>query len=256
MIGLDFPVKPAWIHDVLRLWQPDQPISDLVNAALGQTMAELGGEKTRRNSLTVILRYFAPTVGGGQTRRTTHENVWAAYAATFSPEALAPAYLTRIIAGNDVAREAVRFIISRRSLSDTFTSSDLRRHMIARFGQRKVVLNSASAFLQTLLAFGVLDSDGRLGDYRTRSALPVSEAIFPLLIWAWWEFQGVPQIDTDAFAADPALAFVRTEEFPTCWQAYSGRLWSLEERLETRRATLRHVERDPFERAIAAMLTG
>ena len=32
MIGFDFPVKPEWIHDVHALWQPEQPIGDLVQA--------------------------------------------------------------------------------------------------------------------------------------------------------------------------------------------------------------------------------
>lgn len=253
MIGLDFPVKPAWIQDVLRLWQPDQAISALVQAALAQTMAELGGEKTRRNSLTVILRYFVPTVGGGQTRRTTQSNVWAAYAAVDSPEALAPAYLARIIAGNDVARETVRFIIGRRSSSNTFTSSDLRRRMIAHFGQRNVVLNSTSAFLRTLLAFAVLDSGSRLGDYRVASPLPVSEAVFPLLVWAWWELHGGPQIDLDAFAAAPAFSFVETAHFTEWWQAYQGRLWSLEDRLDGRRAALKQVTPQALEKAISAV---
>ena len=256
MIGLDFPVKPAWIHDVLRLWQPDQPISDLVQSALRQTMTELGGEKTRRNSLTVILRYFVPTVGGGQTRRTTQSNVWAAYATAHDPEALAPAYLARIIAGNDVAREAVNAMARRRAADTSFNSQEVRRQIIAKFGERKVVVNSANAFLRTLLAFGVLESGDRLGDYRVASPLPVAQAAFPLLVWAWWVPQGNPQIDLDAFAADPAFSFVETDRFPEFWQAYGGQLWSVQERLEGRRATLKYVDRQAFERAVAALLAG
>jgi len=256
MIGLDFPVKPAWIHDVLRLWQPDQPISDLVQSALRQTMTELGGEKTRRNSLTVILRYFVPTVGGGQTRRATQSNVWAAYATAHDPEALAPAYLARIIAGNDVAREAVNAMARRRAADTSFNSQEVRRQIIAKFGERKVVVNSANAFLRTLLAFGVLESGDRLGEYRVASPLPVAQAAFPLLVWAWWVPQGNPQIDLDAFAADPAFSFVETDRFPEFWLAYGGQLWSLEERLEGRRATLRHADRQAFERAVAALLAG
>jgi len=256
MIGLDFPVKPAWIHNVLRLWQPDQPIGGLVNAALAQAMGELGGEKTRRNSLTVILRYFVPTVGGGQTRRTTQNNVWAAYAAAHSPEALAPAYLARIIAGNDVAREAVHALARRREADTSFNSQELRRRIIAKFGERKVVVNSANAFLRTLVHFGVLAAGEKLGQYRFLAPLPVTQQVFPLLVWGCWEAQGRPQIDTDAFAAEPAVAFVQAEGFPAHWRACSGRLWSLEERLESRRVTLRHTDRNAFERAITEALTG
>ena len=263
MIGLDFPVKPAWIHDVLRLWQPNQPVGGLVNAALAQTVSELGGEKARRNSLTVILRYFVPTVGGGQTRRTTDENVWAAYAATFSSEALAPAYLARIIAGNDVARAAAGALARRAGQASfdlaqdkPFDSQELRRRIIAQFGERKVVVNSANAFLRTLVHFGVLAAGDKLGQYRFLAPLPVTQQVFPLLVWAWWEAQGGPQIDTDAFAAEPAVAFVQTEDFPAHWRACSGRLWSLEERLESRRVTLRHTDRNAFERATTEALTG
>jgi hypothetical protein len=103
MIGLDFPVKPAWIHDVLRLWQPDQPIGVLVGAALAQSMTELGGEKTRRNSLTVIMRYFVPTTGGGQTRRTTSSNVWASYAAACNA-ASNRATVSRVGGSNETSR--------------------------------------------------------------------------------------------------------------------------------------------------------
>ena len=256
MIGLDFPVKPAWIHDVLRLWQPDQPISDLVQSALRQTMTELGGEKTRRNSLTVILRYFVPTVGGGQTRRATQSNVWAAYATAHDPEALAPAYLARIIAGNDVAREAVNAMARRRAADTSFNSQEVRRQIIAKFGERKVVVNSANAFLRTLVHFGVLEGGDKLGQYRFLAPLLVTQQVFPLLVWAWWDAQGNPQIDTDAFAADSACSFLQTESFPAYWQVYSGRLWSLEERLETRRATLRYSDRNTFERAVAGVLIG
>ena len=90
MIGLDFPLKPQWIHDVHALWQPAQPIGKLVEAALANTMQELGGEKTRRNSLTVILRYYVATEGGGQSRRTAEEDVWVAYSQAYPASTMAP----------------------------------------------------------------------------------------------------------------------------------------------------------------------
>lgn len=199
MIGLDFPAKPAWIHDVLRLWQPDQPIGGLVNAALAQTMSELGGEKTRRNSLTVILRYFVPTVGGGQMRRTTQSNVWAAYAATQAAGALAPAYLARIIAGNDVAREAVRAMARRAGQASfglaqdkPFDSQELRRRIIAQFGERKVVVNSANAFLRTLVHFGVLAAGEKLGAIPIPGPAPGDTAGFPAACLGLVEGAGRP----------------------------------------------------------------
>ena len=256
MIGLDFPVKPAWIHDVLRLWQPDQPISDLVNAALAQTMTELGGEKTRRNSLTVILRYFVPTVGGGQTRRTTQSNLWAAYAAVHAAGTLAPAYLARIIARNDVAGEATRFISRRFEAGGSFESNELRRRIISQFGERKVVVNSANAFLRTLVHFGVLETGDKLGQYRFLARLQVTQQAFPLVVWAWWGAHPSPQIDLDLFAEDPALSFMATTDFPTYWRTYQPELWLLDERLEGKRATLRQAETDAFQEILSDVVYG
>jgi hypothetical protein len=240
VIGLDFPVKPEWIHDVLRLWQPDRPISELVQLALAGTMQELGGEKTRRNSLTVILRYFVPTVGEARSRQTTSENVWASAARVYLIDALAPTWLTQIIAHNEVAGEIARYIAGRHKQGDDLTGSEVRRFTIARYGQRKVVTNSASAFLRTLQTFGVLEFEPRAASYRFATLLPVNRETFPLVVWAWWQAHPTPQVDLDAFAEDPAVALLNTGNFLDLWRTHQPGLWVLEERLDGRRAALKH----------------
>ena len=90
MIGVDFPLRPEWIHDVHVLWQPEQPVSDLVQLALDRTMQELGGNETRRKSLTIILRYFVATEGRGQSRLTMAEDLWVAYSRAYPVSTMAP----------------------------------------------------------------------------------------------------------------------------------------------------------------------
>lgn len=253
MIGLDFPVKPQWIHDVHSLWQPAQPISELVQTAVSQTMQELGGEKTRRNSLTIILRYFVATEGGGQSRRTATQDVWVAYARVYPASTMAPAYLAHLIAQNEVAQEASRFITHRYALGDTLTSTELRRHVVARFGERKVVTNAASAFLRTLQYFGVLAPGERLGEYRFVARLPVPHEVFPLIVWAWWQQHLSPQIELDGFAEDPSVAFLHPDGFH--WRAYQPALWVLEERLDGRRVTLKYATASSLIEALFALVT-
>ena len=254
MIGLDFPVKPQWIHDVLNLWQSHQPIGDLVQAALAQTMTELGGVKTRQNSLTIILRYFVAMEGGGHSRRTAARDVWVAYSRVYPAGTLAPAYLAHLIAQNEVAQEAGRFITRRHAPGDTLTSRDLRRHITGLFGERKVVINASSAFLRTLQYFGVLADGDRLGEYRFTTRLPVPREAFPLVVWAWWQRHLAPQIDLDGLAEDPAVAFLQHEGFHDLWRAYQPALWTLEERLEVRRATLKYVAADSLEEALLTLV--
>ncbi len=254
MIGLDFPVKPEWVHDVHHLWQPEQPIGELVQAALSQTMQELGGQKTRRNSLSIILRYFVTTAGSRNARRTAARDVWVSYSRAYPASTMAPAYLAHLIAQNEVAQEISRFLTHRYAPGDTLASGELRRHVSAVFGQRKVVTNAASAFLRTLAAFGVLIPGQRTGDYQFAGKLPVAREIFPLIVWAWWQAHQSPQIDLDSFAQAPSLAFLETDNLVTHWAAYQSTLWSLDERLEGRRATLKHVEPEFFEEALLQLL--
>jgi len=255
VIGFDFPIKPEWIHDVHSLWQPQQPVSDLVQAALTQTMQELGGEKTRRNSLTVILRYFVETKGGSQSRATADHDVWVAYSRHYSARTLAPAYLAHVISQNEVAQQATRFITQRHAPGDKVTSSTLRQHIIGRFGERKVVINASNAFLRTLLYFGVLEDGGKLGAYRFRGRLAVPREVFPLVVWTWWQRQLSPQVGLEEFRADPALAFLDVEQFASHWQAYQPQLWVLDERIEGRRATLKYADAAGFEQALLQLVS-
>ena len=256
MIGLDFPVKPQWIHDVHQLWQPAQPIGALVEAALAQTMGEVAGGKSRRNSLTIILRYFVATVGRGQSRRTAEQDVWVTYSRAYPASTLAPAYLAHLIAQNAVAAEASRFIAGRYSLEDKLRSGALRQHVAARFGERKVVTNAASAFLRTLQYFDVLAPGDRSGRYVFARRLPVPREAFPLIVWSWWQAHRAPHVDLERFGQDPVAAFLAPDTLSAHWTAFQPALWSLEERPGVRRAALKHVDAPGFEDALVQLVPG
>jgi hypothetical protein len=254
VIGLDFPVKPEWIHQVHGLWQPEQPVRDMVQASLSQTMQEVDSEKSRRNSLTVILRHFIVTEGGGPSRRTAAQDVWAAYSRRYPADTMAPAYLAHLVAQNDVAHQAADFIARRYAPGDGLTSGELRRHLYTRFGQRTVVANAGSAFLSTLRHFGMLDPGERLGDYRFAARLPVPREVFPLVVWAWWQRSLSPQIDTGDFREDPVMTFLQWEGLMDLWRGYHPSLWTLEERLEGRRVTLKHTTTSAWTEALLALV--
>jgi hypothetical protein len=256
VIGLDFPVKPEWIHDVLALWQPRQPIGALVDAALASAMPELGGEKTRRNSLSIILRCFVPTEGAARVRHTRAANVWAAYRSVYDVQTLAPAYLAQLIEQSEVAQEAAAFLLRRGAGGASVTSGELRRHFLGRYGERKVVLNSASAFFTTLQAFGAVTPAGKKGSYRLVEPLAVAPEVFPLIVWAWWTAHDAPQIDLERFAGAPWAGFLRVQEFPALWCRGQPNLWVLDERLEGRRATLRNPNERAFEESLLRLLPG
>lgn len=250
MIGFDFPIKPQWIHGVHTLWQPRQLLSDLLRTAKTQTMRELGGPAARRKTMTVIARYFLRTEGAGQSRRTLEQDVWVAFSLRYPASTMAPAYLIHLIAQNEVALQATRFIIRRHGPGDALTTGELRQHTIGQFGERKVVSNAVSAFLRTLLHFGVLEGGSNPGHYRFLGPLAVPREVFPLIVWTWWQRHFDPQIDLDDFTEDPALAFLQHGGMMDLWSAYQPSLWIVEQRLEGRRATLKYADAAGFEQAL------
>lgn len=250
MIGLDFPLKPEWIHDVHQLWQPNEPISGLVTRALASSMPELGGEKTRRNSLSILLRCFVTTEGGGNSRRTISQDLWVSYSRKFAASTLTPAYLVQLIASSDMAGEMVRFINRRYASGDIIDASDIRSYVIAKYGERKVVTNAASAFLRTLQYFSVLEPVKAAGQYRVNPRLPLAPEVFPLAFWALWSLNPVPQIDLDAFNQFLADAFIAPDNLDTCWKRHQPALWVISERVDARFATIKSANLERMQSAL------
>jgi len=247
MIGLDFPVKPEWVYDVLHLWQPNQPVSELINAALSKTMQELGGEKTRRNSLSIILRNFVTIKGGGNSRHTVNQDVWVTFSQRYSVGMIFPAYLAQIIAQNDVAQDATKYITQRYSLGDTLHRADLKRYIIGRYGERKVVTNTVSAFLRTLQYFDILTPGEKYGEYQFKQRHEVSEEVFPIIVWSVWNAKPQPSINLQEFNQQPTVAFLETDEFLNYWYGYQSVFWSISERLEGKQATIKNMDEESFQ---------
>ncbi|MCB0032330.1 MAG: hypothetical protein KDE28_30680, partial [Anaerolineales bacterium] len=207
MIGFDFPVKPEWVYDTHQLCQPEMLVDDLIGQVLQTTMRELGGEKTRRNTLSNIIRYLIRTEGApsSRSRKLAETDALVAAARQWPVTSVQPIYLTRILLLNDVAYAAARFVAQRYDVGDTITRSDIRQQIISEFGERKVVLNAVSSFVRTLDYFGVFVATEGHGVYRFNGRLRISVELFPLLILAWLERYQTPQIDLEAFRNEPAF---------------------------------------------------
>lgn len=252
MIGFDFPVRPEWVYDVHQLCQPGMLVDDLIGQVIQTTMRELGGEKTRRNTLGNIIRYLIRTEGApsSRSRKLAKTDALVATAQQWPMTTIKPIYLARILLLNDVAYAAARFVAQRYDVGGTLTRSEIRQHIISEFGERKVVLNAVSSFVRTLDYFGVFMAVEGQGVYRFDDRLHTDTKLFPLLVLAWLEHYQTPQIDLEAFRSNPAFHFLAVDDFAQGWQRYNGRYWSLESRLESERATLKYPVLAQFEREI------
>lgn len=256
MIGFDFPIRPEWAHDCHQLCQPEMLVDDFVGQALQTTMRELGGEKTRRNTLGNIIRYLIRTEGApsSRSRKLAKVDALVAAAQQWPVTTIKPIYLARILLLNDVAYAAARFVAQRYDVGDTLTRSDIRQHIISEFGERKVVLNAVSSFVRTLDYFGVFTAVEGQGVYQFNGSLRADTELFPLLVLAWLERYQTPQIDLEAFRSNSIFHFFKADDFAEGWQRCNGRYWSLESRLESERATLKYPVLAHFEEEIISRL--
>ena len=257
MIGFDFPIRPEWVHDVHLLCEPEMLVDELVSRVLAATMQELGGRKTRKNTLGNIIRYLVRTEGHPSTRsrRLATCDALTIASKSYPVEIVKPAYLFRLLLFNDVARSATAFLAKRHEIGDTVSRGNIRHHIVNQFGERKVVLNAVSSYVRTLEAFGIFTAAELQGTYNFASRLPVGAEVFPLLVMSWTEWHSSPQIELDAFQHHTIFHCFNTDNFALLWQKYARHLWSLETRLGTERATLKYPETAAFERVLVTSLS-
>lgn len=240
MIGLDFPVRPDWIHDVLRLWQPGESLSTFKEKCINQTMQELGGEKTRRNTFAIIARLFLNTEGNGNSRKLAQRDIWVSLSREFPVTTMSPAYLVQLVSSSDIAQDATEFINRRYKPGDVLSSSDFRQFFIRKYGERKVVLNSGSAFLKTLQYFGILETGSKAHEYVYVRKLKPTKDIFPLFVWSIRKTDLSPQVDIDQFSDRTEFSFIETNEFDSFWKNFQPSYWVISEGINRRTATLRN----------------
>lgn len=252
MIGFDFPIRPEWVHDTHQLCQPGMLVDELIPEVIQATMRELGGEKTRRNTLGNIIRYLVRTEGAlsSRTRKLADVDALVKASKQWPISSVQPLYLARILLLNDVAYAAATFCAQRYEIGDLLTRGDIKRQIVSEFGERKVVLNAVSSFVRTLDYFGLFVSEEGRGTYRFNGRLHLETDLFPLLVLAWFERHQTPQINLFSFRDDPVFHFLNRDGFESGWLRFNGRYWSLERRLDGERATLKYPVLEQFEREI------
>ena len=258
---MDAALRPAWVFEMLRLWQPHHPVSMYMEQALDLTAQELASLKTRRRTLNQIVRIFVASRGRGPMRRTLAQNVWAAYCRGYRPHLLAPAFLTHVVASVDLAQAVGEFFQEHDSPGTVFTTAQVRACLAHRARERRFSPGSVSVWLRTLAHFHVLIPAAYVGTYEVRRPLPIGAGIFPLLVYSWAQVRQTVCVDPEDFAADPILAYVDRGGFDHYWRLYAGLLWTAGTR-DVVQGTgqrhcwrLRYLDGDSFERALVNLLT-
>jgi hypothetical protein len=221
--GCDWPyvLKPRWIHDLLLMWRRKEPYELYLDQAADYSVREVRDLVLRRRCVAWIANHFAPS----RAAATLNQNVWASYSHHFQANELAPVYLIYLILCEPLARQATAALHGQITHEQVAAAMPIGR---SHFGNVNAAPGALEAWLRTLLQWGVLAADPRRGGYIIEKRLCVSVQTFPLLVWSWWLDARQSSIPLAAFAQLPLWTWIECDSFVAGWQAYVGRLWTLE----------------------------
>ena len=158
MIGLDRPLRPAWIYETLKMVEVGEKPS-IYNKPFEDIAKELVGKEGKRKVRTVIFRTFIYSFQ--KKRGQIQDNMFLKWAGTKSLNYLKPLFLWQILMGYDIARFITQKIALCVDHSGHLSTPLLSKKLVQEYGDRDVVKRSLRSFMATLIHFGYLSQEDK-----------------------------------------------------------------------------------------------
>ena len=153
MIGLDRPLRPAWIYETLKMVE-DGTEPSMYNDPFENITKELIGKEGKKKVRTIIFRSFIYSLQEGRNKIVS--NIFTEWVQTRSLQSLKPLFLWKIIMDYEIARFTTRNIALCVDHSGHLSTPLLSKKLVQKYGDRDVVKRSLRSFLATLVHFGLL----------------------------------------------------------------------------------------------------
>lgn len=153
MIGLDRPLRPAWIYETLKMVKVGEKPS-VYNEPFEDIAKELVGKEGKRKARTVLFRSFIYSLQDGRTQ--IKNNMFLEWAKTRSLRDLQPLFLWKILMDYEIARFTLQKMALCIDHSANLSTPLLSKKLVQEHGDRDVVKRSLRSFIATLVHFGVL----------------------------------------------------------------------------------------------------
>lgn len=153
MIGLDRPLRPEWIYNILKeLKVGDNPKDYYLK--FEEIASELVGKEGKRKVRTIIFRSFIFSMQESSSQISY--NLFLEWVKVKKLEELKPIFLLKLLMDYEICR----FIIRKTSLSiqpgNIISIPLLNKQVIKEYGDRDIVKRSFRSFLKTLEHFGFI----------------------------------------------------------------------------------------------------
>jgi len=153
LIGLDRPLRPAWIYESLKMVEVGEKPS-VYNRPFEDIAKELVGKEGKKKARTIIFRTFIYSLQEG--RGKVKHNMFLNLVHTRSLNYLKSLFLWKILMDYEIAR----FITQKMALcvdhSGHLSTPLLSKKLVQEYGDRDVVKRSLRSFIATLVHFGML----------------------------------------------------------------------------------------------------
>jgi hypothetical protein len=221
MIGLDRPLKPEWIYNILKIMQiGDKP--GKYNEKFENIAKELVGKEGKRKVRTIIFRSFLYSFQKNKSK--IENNIFLELTKNYDLNYLTPLFLLKLI----MDYEIVRFIIKKIEVSldsqNLIFSQLISNKMVAEHGDRDVVKRSVRVFFRTLCNFGIMSQENnqkfkiqrkyKLSDEQTRDFIKLYSISF-----AKSNFIDIDEIDKSM------LFFLEDIDFDTVAKKFNNKCW-------------------------------
>lgn len=156
MIGIDRPIRPEWIYEVLKTMELGRKISEY-NEPFEVIARQLLGSEGKRKARTIIFRSFMYSVQSDS--KNVEESYFIKLANKHDASELRPVFFIKLLMDYEILRQIVRKIYLLEQDSGQFSADLLKKQIVRNFGDRDVVKRSANACLSTMVHFKLLAKD-------------------------------------------------------------------------------------------------
>lgn len=154
MIGLDRPIRPEWIYNILKIITVgESPVNYYQN--FEKIAKELIGKEGKRKVRTIIFRSFIYTLQKGSA--FINHNPFLQWVHQSSLKDMKPLFLLKLITDYEICRFVIKKISLNIQPDDSIHIPILMKKTIQEYGDRDVVKRSLRSFLKTLEYFGFAD---------------------------------------------------------------------------------------------------
>lgn len=158
MIGLDRPIKPEWIFELLNMVNVSNKPSEY-NIPFESIAAELTGKEGKRKVRTIIFRSFIYSFQN--SRAIIKSNPVMEMSKFNNLDYMRPIFLSKIILDYEICRFIIPKFQLYKNKNNEINLKLITKKMVQEFGDRDIVKRSVRSFIKTLVFFNVFTMKDR-----------------------------------------------------------------------------------------------